>query len=352
MIREGSKGRTDGRRKTSVTAKKITIKDVARKAGVSVGTASRAMNAAPGVMARTKEIVEQAARDLGYRPNAAARALRSRSSRLIGCLFSDLENPLYTRLFNALQDKWAEEGFVTLITASSEKLDREVRAIRTFAERGLDAIVIAPGNQDDPELLKLLEDFPAPIFIVDRDMETEADRVLFDHAESIQEAVQHLVHLGHRRILPVFSQLATRPGLLRHAAFDAAMAAAGLEVPEKVMPATPNSSVFAEVKAVLAAPDRPTALLVQGSVVLSSVLNAIANAGLRVPQDVSLIAVGDSPMAEEHVPPITALRLEREILIDRVSAQVLGRIRGDRGPTQTSHIRYRLVDRGSCFDLR
>lgn len=85
---------------------------------------------------------------------------------------------------------------------------------------------------------------------------------------------------------------------------------------------------------------------------LSSVLNAIANAGLRVPEDVSLIAIGDSPMAEEHVPPITALRLEREILIDRVSAQVLGRIRGDRGPAQTSHIRYRLVDRGSCFDLR
>ena len=192
--------------------KKITIRDVAKQAGVSLGTASRAMNAAPGVMESTRRLVQQTAREMGYQPNAAARALRSRSSRLIGCLFSDLENPLYMRLFNSLQDKWAEAGFVTLMTSSSGRLDRELRAIETFAERGLDAIVIAPGHEQDPDLLALLQTFPAPIFVVDRDTPVEADRLLFDHLGAMTLAVDHLVGLGHRRILPVIANNGTRQG--------------------------------------------------------------------------------------------------------------------------------------------
>lgn len=334
-----------------MTASKITIRDVARRAGVSVGTASRAMNAAPGVMATTRAAVEAAAAELGYKPNAAARALRSRSSRLIGCLFSDLENPLYTRLFNSLQDRWADEGFVTLITASSARADRERRAIQTFAERGLDAIVIAPGQPDDPELVRLLTDFPAPIFVVDRDVPIAADRVEFDHADAMRRAVGHLAGLGHRRILPVFSNLGTRPGQLRHAAFDAAMQAAGLHVTDRIEPDSPDGTVFAALKARLAGPDRPTAMIVQGTQVLLSALNALANAGLRVPEDVSLIAVGDSAMAEDHVPPITALRMEREALVDVIANQVLARIRGQGGDVMQRTLQYTLVERGSCAAL-
>ncbi|WP_407496525.1 LacI family DNA-binding transcriptional regulator [Pseudooceanicola sp. MF1-13] len=327
---------------------KITIKDVARKAGVSVGTASRAMNGAPGVLARTRDVVHAAAREMGYQPNAAARALRSRSSRLIGCLFSDLENPLYARLFNSLQDRLADEGFVTLITASSSKVDRERRAIQTFAERGLDAIVIAPGHQDDPELLQMLRDFPAPIFVVDRDMEISADRLVFDHAAAIEGAVKHLTDLGHQRILPVISHQNTRPGLERHAAFDAAMARAGLSVGPKVEPETPNASVFSQLRDRLGAPDRPTAMIVQGTQVLSSALNALAVAGLRVPQDMSLIAVGDSAMAEDHVPPITALRMDRTVLVDEIAGCVLRRIRGDQDVPMDLTLRYDLIERASC----
>jgi len=331
-----------------VSSGKITIKDVARQAGVSVGTASRAMNGAPGVLARTRDIVHTTAREMGYQPNAAARALRSRSSRLIGCLFSDLENPLYARLFNSLQDRLADEGFVTLITASSSKVDRERRAIQTFAERGLDAIVIAPGHQDDPDLLRLLQDFPAPIFVVDRDIDIPADKLLFDHSAGMEAAVSHLTALGHRRILPVISHQQTRPGLLRNAAFDAAMARAGLAVTARVEPETPNASVFEQVREQVSGPDSPTAMIVQGTQVLSSTLNALANAGLRVPQDMSLIAVGDSAMAEDHVPPITALRMDRTVLVDEIANCVLRRIKGDTDAPTAKTLQYDLVERASC----
>lgn len=334
-----------------VTSRKITIRDVALRAGVSVGTASRAMNAAPGVMDSTRRTVQQAARDLGYQPNAAARALRSRSSRLIGCLFSDLENPLYMRLFNSLQDKWAEAGFVTLMTSSSGRLERELRAIATFAERGLDAIVIAPGHESDPELVRLLNDFPAPIFVVDRDTAVAADRLIFDHAGAMRLAVGHLADLGHRRILPVFSHVANRPGLMRHAGFDAAMTAAGLPLGPRVEPETPNSPVFGEVKEALSHPDRPTAMIVQGTQVLSSTLNALAHLGLRVPEDVSLVAIGDSVLTEDHVPPITTLRVDRQQLVDVIADRVLARIRGDDVPADVQVLRYTLAERGSCIRL-
>ncbi|GGE23081.1 transcriptional regulator [Primorskyibacter flagellatus] len=328
---------------------KITIRDVARRAGVSLGTASRAMNAAPGVMARTRATVEAAARELGYQPNAAARALRSRSSRLIGCLFTDLENPLYARLYNSLQDRMAEEGFVTLINASSGRADRESRAVQTFAERGLDAIVVAPGNETDADLLALLRDFPAPIVVVDRDIEIGADRVLFDHDAGIRAAVSYLAGLGHRRILPVFSPIDTRPGRMRSTAFDAAMAEAGLDVPLRVAPDTPNSPVFAEVCAALAGPDRATAMIVQGTHVLSSALNALARLGLRVPEDMSLIAIGDSATTTDHVPALTALRLDRDGMVALIADRLLARIRGLDGPRQDDVIAYELVKRGSCM---
>jgi LacI family transcriptional regulator len=334
-----------------VTAKKITIRDVARLAGVSVGTASRAMNAAPGVMESTRRTVQQAAQELGYRPNAAARALRSRSSRLIGCLFSDLENPLYMRLFNSLQDKWAEAGFVTLMTSSSGRLEREHRAIATFAERGLDAIVIAPGHERDPELVRLLNAFPGPIFVVDRDTPVAADRLLFDHEGAMRLAVDHLAGLGHRRILPVFSHVTTRPGLLRHAAFDRAMTGAGLPLGPRVEPETPNSPVFAEVREALSAPDRPSAMVVQGTQVLSSTLNALAHLGLRVPEDVSLIAIGDSALTEEHVPPITTLRLDREAMVDVIANRVLAQIRGEFDGVEDRWLSYELIERSSCAAL-
>ena len=332
-----------------MSQKNITIRDVARRAGVSVGTASRAMNSAPGVMAKTREAVREAAKELGYQPNAAARALRSRSSRLIGCLFSDLENPLFARLFNSLQDSWAEEGFVTLLSGTSGKVERERRTLETFAERGLDAIVVAPGHERDPELLRMLEAFEGPVFVLDRDLPIEADRLLFDHEAALRDAVDYLVGLGHRTILPVFSHGQARPGVLRHKAFDAALADLGASAPIKIEPETPNSPVFQEVTEVLSGGDRPTAMIVQGTQVLSSTLNALAHLRLSFPDDVSLIAIGDSALTVDHVPPITALRMDREALVDVVANRILDRIRNpaicDRiAPT----LRYELVVRASC----
>lgn len=306
------------------------------------------MNAAPGVMDRTRKAVQAAAAELGYKPNAAARALRSRSSRLIGCLFSDLENPLFMRLFNSLQDKWAEAGFVTLLTSSNGRLEREHRAVATFAERGLDAIVVAPGHENDPELIRLLETFNGPVFVVDRDTPIEAGRLLFDHEGAMQQAVEHLAGLGHRRIMPVFPHLSTRPGRLRHAGFDAAMRRAGLSIGPRVAPTAPNTPVFDDVRRALSGPDRPTAMVVQGTQLLSSTLNALAHLGLRVPEDMSLIAIGDSALTEEHVPPITALRLDRQQLVDVIANRVLAQIRGDEVDTGASDISYTLAERGSC----
>ncbi|MGI3171601.1 LacI family DNA-binding transcriptional regulator [Pseudooceanicola sp. C21-150M6] len=329
---------------------KVTIRDVAREAGVSIGTASRAINDAPGVQGRTRDLVLAAARALDYQPNAAARALRSRSSRLIGCLFADVENPLFARLYNALQDRWAEEGFVTMLSTTSGRLDREIRSLEIFVERGLDAIVIAPNHERDPGLLHVLKNFPAPVFILDRDMAVPGDRLLFDHQGAMRAAVQYLAALGHRDILPVLSHGDSRPGQLRHAGFDMAMREAGLPVFGKIEPETQNSLVFNEIVEVFSGGARPSALIVQGTQILSSTLNALASLGLRIPDDISVMAIGDSDMTRGHVPPITTMALDHLETVRRIADPVLTRIKGldqddDTGALQA----YSLIERASCI---
>jgi LacI family transcriptional regulator len=331
---------------------RATIRDVAQKAGVSVGTASRAINAAAGVTVETRKSVLQAAKDLGYRPNAAARALRSRNSHLIGCSFSDLENPLYARLFANLQDVLADAGFVTLISTTSNRVDRERRTIATFAERGLDGIVIAPGHEKDPELNDLLSEFSAPIFVLDRELLVPADRLRFDHQGGMACALGHFKSLGHRRVLPVFTGYANPDVTPRRRAFDAALADAGLEPIGGIDPEAQAVSVFEALRDVLAGPDRPTALLVQGTRVLGSALNAIANLGLRMPEDISLISIGDSDQCAEHVPPITALAQDHVAIVQIIADRLLARIRNETGPERFDQmLSYRLVERGSCASV-
>ena len=139
--------------------------------------------------------------------------------------------------------------------------------------------------------------------------------------------------------------------MMRTAGFEQAMQRAGLEVAAAIRPATPNARVFDEVCAALTGPERPTAMVVQGTQVLLSALNAIARMGLRVPEDVSIIAVGDSALSEDHVPAITALRLDRDALVDRIANRVLARIRGEVRGHEDSELAYTLVERASCVRL-
>ena len=319
-----------------MAAGRRTIKDVARLAGVSLGSASRALSGATNVSEDTVARVQRAAASLRYRPNHAARSLRSRNTKTIGCMFSDLSNPLYARLFGTLEDRLAGEGYVTLISNTSNQLDREIRTLKLFTERGLDALIIAPAHERNRELNEFIENLPMPYIILDREMLVKADTILFDHTSGIAQVVDHFAELGHERLGLVTANLKSRPGRRRIAAFKAAVRARGLKANDEhlVLPESSMSSAYDDVIKMLSRKDRPTAIIVQGTGVLYSTLNAIAQHGLRIPDDISLVSIGRADFILNHVPAISTLRIDYEKLSDEITTRLFERLANGSGRKQ------------------
>src|SRR5690606_32045873 len=159
--------------------KQISIRDVAALAGTSVGSASRVINGAPNVTPEVRAKVERAIAALHYRPNHAAQALRSRSSTTIGCMFPDVANPWDARAFRALEARFFAAGYMLLLANGLNDAEREISILNTFQLRGMDGVIIAPGNERHAGVLDAVQQLTMPIVIYDRDMSVEADAVLY-----------------------------------------------------------------------------------------------------------------------------------------------------------------------------
>lgn len=318
---------------------------------MSLGSASRVINGAPDVAAELRKRVLAAVAELGYRPNPAAQSLRLSSTRTIGCMLTDVTNPLYGNLFHAMEERLRTAGYLVLLANSLYKVEREIDILSTFRDRRMDGVIIAPGNERDPALLEAFKTLDRPAVIVDRDMLPECDRLQFDHVPGMRAVTSHLAGLGHRRIALVLSQTNTRPIRRRIEGFHAGLAQHGISPDESTIVQLPSSmsSSYSAILALLARPGRPTALVAMGTNILSEALNAIATHHLRIPEDISVVSLGDTDFARSFRPPITALRVNLEEAADQVVSMLLDRVEGRaQGPGRTVKQVLELIRRESC----
>lgn len=330
---------------------RIGIRDVAARAGVSVGSASRVVNGAANVAPELRERVRAAIAELGYRPNHAARSLRLQASRTIGCMLTDVTNPLYGKLFHALEDRLRAAGYVVLLANSLNSVEREREILSTFGARGMDGVIIAPGNERDPAVLQAVRDLQMPAVILDRDMALDCDHVLYDHVPGMRAVTAHLAELGHRHIALVVSRALGRPMRQRIDGFRSGLAAHGVQADDALIVEMPSamSSSFDTVSRLLARRPRPSAIVVLGTNLLTGALNALAVQGLRIPDDVSLVSLGDPEFASSYTPPITTLRIDVQHAAERVVTLLLDRVeRGERGPARSVKVVPELIVRRSC----
>jgi LacI family transcriptional regulator len=329
---------------------RIGIRDVAAHAGVSVGSASRVVNGASNVAAELRERVNAAIAELGYRPNHAARSLRLRSTRTIGCMLSDVTNPLYGKIFHAFEDRLRAAGYVVLLANSLNSAEREVEILATFDARGMDGVIIAPGNERDDAVVHAVQTLSMPAVVLDRDIAPHLDHVQFDHLPGMRAATAHLTGLGHRQIALLVARADRRNMRGRVDGFRAGLAAAGVAVDDALIVELPNamSSCYHEVSQLLARRPRPTALILLGSL-LTDALNAIATHGLRIPDDISLVSLGDPDFARSYTPPITTLRVDVQQIAERVVTLLLNRVEhGERAAGMAVKVVPELILRGSC----
>jgi LacI family transcriptional regulator len=334
-----------------VQGKRPTIEDVAKRAGVSNVTVSRVVHGEKWVREETRVGVENAMRDLGYRPNVAARSMRSGKTHSVGFIMADLTNGFNALVAETAQSALLDAGYVMFVGSSRYDTHREQRLIHLLEERQADGLLLSLNDDEDPAVLAELEQLRLPFVALDRDVPPKYDAVLFDHEACIRSAVEHLVSFGHRRIAFFAASPRYRVGRQRFSAFQGAMAAAGLPVEPSLVRNREQSAdyAFQEALGLFTAASRPTAILAAGNQILFGALKAIRMAGLRIPQDVSIIGGDEPDITELFTPPITILNRDIALFAKTATNFLISRIQGsESGSGRRVVLPTRLTVRQSC----
>jgi LacI family transcriptional regulator, galactose operon repressor len=310
---------------------KTTIRTVAERAGISVGTVSRVLNEHPAVDREIREKVTRAIAELGYEPNLLARNMRRQSTLTIGCIIRDISIPALSNFVKAAQETLIEADYGLIVANSDAKADRERKLMRRFAQHQADGLILSLGSEVNTPDLQALARRRFPVVLLDRDGPDWTDRVLADHRTGTRRAVQHLLSLGHRRIALLTGDDAIYPSRARALGYHEAMDAAGVPMPERLLRSASFLQAFgqSETATLLTAPQRPTAVIAGGMDMLPGVLRAVRAAGLRIPQDISLVATSDTALGQLSQPSIAVVdwdlgelgRLAARLLLDRVHLQ-------------------------------
>ncbi|WP_217238603.1 LacI family DNA-binding transcriptional regulator [Streptomyces sp. AC555_RSS877] len=273
-----------------------TIRDVAEKAGVSKSLVSLVMRGSDQVRPEKREAVLRAVRELGYRPNAAARSLSEQRTRTIGVLLNDLRNPWFVDLLDGLNPLLHEHGLHMLL--GDARLNRRTGQdlARPFLDLQADGLVVVGTLPDPAALGTVAERIPVVVAGAREPVPPGVDVVAGDDEHGARLVTEHLIGLGHRRIAHIAGYGAV--GDLRRRSFEAAMHAHGLADQALVETGdlTEEGGFRAAVR-LLGRPGRPTAVVAVNDITAVGVLSAAAELGLRVPHDLSVTGYDDTSIS-------------------------------------------------------
>lgn len=334
---------------------RATIRDVAAAAGVSVGTASRALNRSGRVSADAVAAVTQAARRLGYEPDAIAQSMRTRSTGVVGVLVSDFANPLYARILGAVEARLQQDGVALLLANTHNSARRERQLIDLFRRRRVDGLILGPCESENPALLDELNRQHLPVVALDRDLGPASSGVQVDHFGGGQQVARYLLGLGHERVALLTSGPGLRPGRERIAGFTAAYAERGRAPDPRLLRAERSAMEFAfsEALALLSTEQPPSAFVCLGTRILSGVLQGLRHAGRSVPEDASVVSIGDTDLSQLFSPTITALSWDLDAVGHALAELLLRRLGRDAvAEPERIVMTTQLVLRESCAPLQ
>lgn len=314
-------------------ARKLTARDVAAHAGVSVGTVSRVVNGLPSVKAEVRKRVQQSIAALDWQPSLVAQNMRGRASRMIGFIFSDMRNPLYASMIKGAEDVLSRSGYMLVVASSDGSPERETAFIELFKQRQADGLIFSIAQEKHAGVLAALANTRCPFVLLEREISPVADTVGADHVAGVHHATRYLLGLGHRRIAMVSGGADNRVGRERLSGFYAAHAEAGL-APDAALIRRDSFSEdygFHQAEQLLALAEPPSAIIVLGQHLLRGVLSAVRRKGVRIPQQLSLIVSNDSELARFVTPPISAIRYDSYALGREAALLLLRRLK--EGPT-------------------
>ena len=283
----------------------VRIQDVAEHAGLSVASVSRVLSGAAGVSEATRQRVMAAVAALGYRPNLAARRLRSQRTDTLGLIVADIRNPYFTEVSRAVEDVAYAHGMRVMFCNTDENPEKENFYLEMMRDENVAGVILSP-------TLDFLahhpsHDFPFPVVLVDRcERDTEADAVVLDNEEAAQRLIGHVLEAGYRHIA-FFYGAGSATGRQRLKGYQAALAEVGL--PPDALALKPTTDAAFEAMNALLSERRalPEAIVASSGLILLGLAQALRDANLRYPGDLALAGFDDMPWTRVVTPAITVI---------------------------------------------
>lgn len=302
----------------------ITLRDVARKAGVSVKTVSRVVNNQGEISEETRQRIASVIREMGYRPNLVARGLVTQRTHTLGLVVPDITNPFFPEVARGVQDAARHRNYNVFLCNSGEDQQEELNALHSLAGQGVDGIIISPCHSTGENLAKFADEFSPIVTINHLYTHPHISMVLTENAQGAKLVVEYLISKGHRRIGMVAGLEKSLNRGRRIYGFTEAMKAQGLEILiENIEEATPKvESGYSAALSLLAKQPQLSAIFVYNDLMALGVLQACRMLGRRVPEDCAVVGFDDIQIAGLIYPALTTVHLDKY----RLGQEAVGRL--------------------------
>ncbi len=327
----------------------VTIKDVAKHANVAISTASRVINASGYVSDETRDRVQEAVKSLGYVPNSIARSLKQKQTFSIGLLVTDIGNPFFAELAQAVERAAREQGYSVLLTNTDGKAEQEKDGIKLFLAKQVDGIVwFSPINEQLVNALAKSDDTTVVVI-------SGNDKLLGDHTIRIDdqigafEAVKHLINLGHSKIAYIAEPDQPRYPQERMKGYRRALEEAGIPFDEKlvVRGTYREGSGLAAIKVLFERDEKFTAVFCANDLMAIEAIQYMKETGLRVPEDIAVVGFDNTRVAGMHGIDLTTVAQPTYEMGREGANLLISSLKGSLSSRQIL-LRPQLVVRKSC----
>lgn len=287
----------------------VTIKDIARVAGVSHSTVSRALNNHPAISDATRDRIIELAQQMGYVPNAAALGLKTNRTRALGVIVRQIDDPFWSEVMEGVDNVLHPEGYSLFIASTHNEKQREKEVVQAMVRRGVDGVILLSPEFRE-EQCQILNSYDLPMVMVNNDGAGECQHIIYnDDVYGARLITKHLIDLGHTRL----AYLGKRQGgsnINRLAGFCAEMRAAGLSVDKRYIYHTSAGNPLGGregAEYLLSLEEIPSGIVCYNDFLAVGVYNYLLENGLRIPQDISVTGFDNISIAAYLSPPLTTL---------------------------------------------
>jgi len=312
----------------------LTLRDIAKKAGVSITTVSRALNNKPDVSSKTKDKILSIVKKSGYTPNLLAKSLRCQKSKTIGVVLADISNPFFAAIAKGIEDTAHKRGYSIILVNTDEEYEKEKEALRVLVEKRVDGFLITPVQKEYKDILRIKER-RIPLVLLARHFDAiETNSVVNDDELGGFLATEYLIQKGHKRILYISGPLYNSSALERLNGYKRALKEHQIQFEEKLVRGytAKMGKVYTLMKEIVKEKLNFTAIFTFSDFLALGVMKAIREEKLKIPDDVAVVGYDDIEFASFLETPLTTVHMRKyrlgmegtNILIDEIEGKKVG----------------------------